>query len=223
MTGQDLAPPASRVRLPHGERRALLLKAALTAFSENGYHATAMDDIANRAGVSKPVLYQHFDSKLDLYLALAHQARDTIISTVEAALASTSDNAERIAATIDAFFEFIDRPDSGYPLILASDMGSEPAVAAVLDEAQHGCAAAVGRVLQEQTDLTWEECVLLGIGLVNQVQAAARHWYESGSAVPRQQAANLVMTLAWRGIGYMPPLGTGSAAEVVSRRSSQSG
>ena len=60
-----------RLRLPRDARRVTLLEAALAAFSQNGYHATSMDDIAERAGVSKPVLYQHFDSKLDLYLALA--------------------------------------------------------------------------------------------------------------------------------------------------------
>ena len=222
MTPTEHAAP-ERVRLPRDQRRALLLQAALAAFSEKGYHATAMDDIADRAGVSKPVLYQHFDSKLELYLAIANQVRDEIVATVETALSSTSDNSERIAATLDAFFEFVDRPGSGYPLILASDMGGEPAVAAVLQEAQMGCAQAVGRVLQEQTDLSWDECVLLGVGLVAHVQAVARHWLETGSSMPRQHAADLAMTLLWRGVGFMPQVGSGSAAEVVSRRTGAAG
>jgi AcrR family transcriptional regulator len=58
------------VRLPRSARRAQLLEAAQEVFVESGYHAAAMDEIADRAGVSKPVLYQHFPGKLDLYLAL---------------------------------------------------------------------------------------------------------------------------------------------------------
>ena len=57
-------------RMPRSERRAQLLEAAQAVFVAQGYHAAAMDEIADRAGVSKPVLYQHFPGKLDLYLAL---------------------------------------------------------------------------------------------------------------------------------------------------------
>ena len=61
------------VRLPRSARRAQLLEAAQEVFVGSGYHAAAMDEIAERAGVSKPVLYQHFPGKLDLYLALLDQ------------------------------------------------------------------------------------------------------------------------------------------------------
>ena len=63
-------------RLPRRERRAQLLSSALEVFVAQGYHAAAMDDIAERAGVSKPVLYQHFPGKLDLYLALLETSCD---------------------------------------------------------------------------------------------------------------------------------------------------
>ena len=59
-----------KARLPRDERRAILLSAALEVFTAAGYHSAAMDEIADRANVSKPVLYQHFPSKLDLYLAV---------------------------------------------------------------------------------------------------------------------------------------------------------
>ena len=61
---------SDKSRLPRDERRALLLSAALEVFTAAGYHSAAMDEIADRANVSKPVLYQHFPSKLDLYLAV---------------------------------------------------------------------------------------------------------------------------------------------------------
>ena len=66
-------------RMPRRERRAQLLESALEVFVAQGYHAAAMDDIAERAGVSKPVLYQHFPGKLELYLALLDVSCDDVI------------------------------------------------------------------------------------------------------------------------------------------------
>jgi len=74
--------------MPRKARRAQLLESALDVFVAQGYHAAAMDDIAERAGVSKPVLYQHFPGKLELYLALLDQSCDTIIDATREALAS---------------------------------------------------------------------------------------------------------------------------------------
>ena len=105
-TGQydvDTARPRGG-RLPRRERRAQLLSSALEVFVAQGYHAAAMDDIADRAGVSKPVLYQHFPGKLDLYLALLDDSCDTIIANTRAALDSTQDNKQRVEATMAVFF-----------------------------------------------------------------------------------------------------------------------
>ena len=65
---------ARGTRLPRSARRAQLLEAARSVFVERGYHAAGMDEIADRAGVSKPVLYQHVPGKFELYLALLDEA-----------------------------------------------------------------------------------------------------------------------------------------------------
>ena len=78
--------------MPRDARRAQLLESALDVFVAQGYHAAAMDDIAERAGVSKPVLYQHFPGKLELYLALLDNACDQVVGGVRTALASTDNN-----------------------------------------------------------------------------------------------------------------------------------
>ena len=83
-------PGPAAARMPRRERRAQLLESALEVFVAQGYHAAAMDDIAERAGVSKPVLYQHFPGKLDLYLALLDASCDQIIDNCRVALASTA-------------------------------------------------------------------------------------------------------------------------------------
>jgi AcrR family transcriptional regulator len=95
-------------RLPRRARRNQLLGAAQEVFVAQGYHAAAMDDIAERAGVSKPVLYQHFPGKLDLYLALLDQHCDNLLQAVRNALASTTDNKQRVRATMDAYFAYVE-------------------------------------------------------------------------------------------------------------------
>src|SRR5438067_11906047 len=80
----DTRPRSSR--LPRHERRRQLLDAALEVFVSQGYHAAAMDDIAERAGVSKPVLYQHFPGKHELYSALLDESVGTLLETVGGAL-----------------------------------------------------------------------------------------------------------------------------------------
>src|ERR1700733_6085181 len=94
LTATSDARPRSN-RLPRHERRRQLLDAALEVFVARGYHAAAMDEIADRAGVSKPVLYQHFPGKQELYLALLDESVDRLIAHVAAARRSTVDNRQR--------------------------------------------------------------------------------------------------------------------------------
>src|SRR5438874_5197921 len=96
------------VRLPRSARRKQLLAAAQQVFVAQGYHAAAMDDIAERAGVSKPVLYQHFPGKLELYLALLDTHCDAIIAKVRSAMLATGDNKERVKGAVQAYFDFVD-------------------------------------------------------------------------------------------------------------------
>src|SRR6266478_7106969 len=127
-------------RLPRHERRRQLLDAALEVFVSQGYHAAAMDEIADRAGVSKPVLYQHFPGKLELYLALLDESVAALTATVRAALESTTDNKQRVTATFTAFFDFVGSTGQAFRLVFESDLRNEPAVRARLDDSSRDCA-----------------------------------------------------------------------------------
>mgnify|MGYP003345450499 CR=1 FL=1 len=81
-------------RMPRDERRAQLLAAALEVFTAAGYHSAAMDEISDRAGVSKPVLYQHFPSKLDLYLAVLDTHIDSLVFAIQKAIRSEEHTSE---------------------------------------------------------------------------------------------------------------------------------
>src|SRR3569833_1588271 len=101
-------------RLLRDERRGQLLAAASEVFVDRGYHAAGMDEIADRAGVSKPVLYQHFTSKLELYLAVLARHVENLVSGERQALRTTPDNRQRQRAAVLAFIDYIEHDGQGY-------------------------------------------------------------------------------------------------------------
>ena len=190
-------------RMPRRERRAQLLESALGVFVAQGYHAAAMDDIAERAGVSKPVLYQHFPGKLDLYLALLDVSCDAIIDNCRRALESTQDNKQRVAAAIDVFYEYVAQETGAFRLVFESDLTNEPAVRAHVDRVTTECAALIAEVIHDDTGLPDEASRLLAVSLVGMAQVSARFWLTEAGGISRPDAAALVAGLAWRGIrGY---------------------
>ena len=191
-------------RMPRDERRAQLLAAALEVFTSAGYHAAAMDEIADRAGVSKPVLYQHFPSKLELYLAVLDTHIDSLVFAIQRAIQSTPDNSIRVQATVAAYFDFIEADGEAFRLLFESDMNVEPAVRERLNRMTYDCAAAVSAVISLDTGLPQEAAMLLGVGLIGSAQVTARHWLERDSKLTREQAQNLVTNIIWRGISGFP-------------------
>ena len=191
-------------RMPRDERRAQLLAAALEVFTAAGYHSAAMDEISDRAGVSKPVLYQHFPSKLDLYLAVLDTHIDSLVFAIQKAIQSTPDNSKRVQATIAAYFDFIEEDGEAFRFLFESDMNVEPAVRERLNRMTYDCAAAVSAVISLDTGLPQEAAMLLGVGLIGSAQVTARHWLERDSKLTREQAQNLVTNIIWRGISGFP-------------------
>lgn len=168
-----------------------------------GYHAAAMDDIAERAGVSKPVLYQHFPGKLELYLALLEMQAQDLEHAVSRALASTTDNRERVARTMAAYFDFVDG-DGAHRLVFESDLRGEPAVEDRVAASLQRCVEAVARTIAVDTGVDEAEAQLLSVGLSGMAQVAARWWLSSGGSVSKERAVDLLNTLAWRGISGSP-------------------
>jgi AcrR family transcriptional regulator len=189
--------------MPRRERRAQLLESALEVFVAQGYHAAAMDDIAERAGVSKPVLYQHFPGKLDLYLALLDASCDTIIDNCRVALSATQDNKQRVAATMDAFFEYVAGDSGAFRLVFESDLTNEPAVREHVERVTTECADLIAHVIHDDTGLPDTASRLLAVSLVGMAQVSARFWLSEAGGISKSDAAALVAGLAWRGIrGY---------------------
>lgn len=192
-------------RLPKSERRTQVLAAALEVFVAAGYHAAGMDDIAERAGVSKPVLYQHFASKLDMYLALLDAGIAEFHASYTAGLRSTSDNKSRVQRTVQAYFAFVEDPQGAYRLVFESDLINEPAVRERVDRADLAITQEIAQVITEDTGLSAPQALLLGSGMVGMSQVAARRWLRHArTEISRDEAAELITSLGWRGISGFP-------------------
>jgi len=213
MSGADRT-ELTRGRLPRSARRKQLLAAAQQVFVANGYHAAAMDDIAERAGVSKPVLYQHFPGKLELYLALVDTQAEALGDAVQQALAATDDNRQRIHGVLTAYFRFVDRSDDdgAFRLIFETDLGNEPAVRERVEAVTQRTMEAVAATVAGDTGLGHAEAELLATALTGAAQVAARWWLASDRPVTQADAVRLLESLLWRGISNFPRHGGDHAA-----------
>ena len=209
--------PGSRStgRLPRSARRSQLLGAAQEVFVAQGYHAAAMDDIAERAGVSKPVLYQHFPGKLDLYLALLDKHCDALVEAIRSALAATTDNKQRVAATTEAYFAYVAGESGAFRLVFESDLTNEEAVRERVERVTRETATLVSKVIAEDTDLPPEEAMLLAVGVCGLCQVTARYWLAESGEIPHDEAVRLVSSLSWRGLKGFPMHGVPQSAPQV--------
>jgi AcrR family transcriptional regulator len=202
--GPAAAPARRTSRLPRGARRVQLLQAAQDVFVAQGFHAAAMDDIADRAGVSKPVLYQHFPGKRELYLALLEEHVGQLARRVDDALAGTDDNAERVRGAVTAYFDFIDAEGEAFRLVFESDLRNDPDVRAAVDRGTELCVEAIAQVIAADTGADEERALLLAAGLTGLSETSARWWLPRKGTVSREEAVSLMSSLAWRGISGFP-------------------
>ncbi len=191
-------------RLSRSARRSQLMAAAKTVFVTQGYHAAAMDDIAETAGVSKPVLYQHFPSKLELYVDLLGESADEMVRLVRAALAATTDNHERVDNAVAAYFTFVADNDQAYRLIFESDLRGQAVVERIVERATDDCISAITDTITTDTGVDVERARLLASGMVGLSQVSARYWLQQSPHVSRAEAIELLSALMWRGISRFP-------------------
>ncbi|MGH3420330.1 MAG: TetR/AcrR family transcriptional regulator [Pseudonocardiaceae bacterium] len=198
----DAAPRG--VRMSRDERRAQLLAAATDVFVINGYHATVMDDIAERAGVSKPVLYQHFPGKLELYLALLERHTDELVRRVQGAIEETPDNRQRVRNAVEAYFDFVDGDDQAFRLVFESDLRNQPPVQAVVERTYTACVRTIAQAVAADAGLDADRAWLVAVGVVGISEHSARYWLTRQPELPKAEAVALTAALAWKGLAGFP-------------------
>src|SRR5437764_2818016 len=107
-------------RLPAARRRRQLMDVALTVFAANGFHRTSMEEVADAAGVTKPVLYQHFASKRELYLELLDDVGGQLMVEIAKAVAAAARPRQQVEAGFAAYFRFVANHQSAFNLLFGS-------------------------------------------------------------------------------------------------------
>jgi AcrR family transcriptional regulator len=183
------------------ERRAQLLEVARRLFGTAGFHQVSMDAVAREAGVTKPILYDHFPSKRELYLALLDADLTTLHDRVRAALDAPTGNRERIRSSFQAYFAFVDEHAEGFQLLMQETVGAE-------DDFRLHVEAFRAQILSEVADLIVREsqgrldrvhAETVALALVGMVENVARR--DPGARrAERAAALETLVQLAWRGI-----------------------
>jgi AcrR family transcriptional regulator len=192
-------------------RREQLLTLATALFAEHGYHHISMDDLAERAGATKPVVYRHFPSKLDLYLAVVDACADELVADVDTALAPARDadpadvdGRDVVRAVVDAYVAFARRSGATASLLFESDVTRDPAVRdrvlrpdAVNAEAFTDVLVRLIGMDRDQAEVLGRTCTAVARSAAAEVARA-----EAARTVPgaAELIAGVVSTFAWRGL-----------------------
>ena len=203
-------------RLPRVARRRQLLAAAQEVFVAQGYHGAAMDDIAERAGVSKPVLYQHFPGKLELYLALIDAHTDALVATFGMRWPPRGQSRARARSPrrVLRLHRWRDGQWPGRVPTYFRDRSRQRAGGARrVERADRAIMRAVSDTVSADTGLSRPQAELLAIALTGAAQVAARWWLDNDRPVPTRCCRSLIASLQWRGISNFPLLEAGMAPD----------
>ena len=192
-------------RLPAPRRRRQLLTVALRVFAERGYHPTSMNDVAEAAGVTKPVLYQHFRSKRALYLELLEDVGAQLRDAIDKATTEAGTPREQVHAGFRAYFEFVARERPAFQLLFGGGARRDEEFADAVRRVEVSIADSIASLIVVD-GLDDDRRRLLAHGIVGLAEGTSRHWLASGMTGSTDVLAEQVASLAWAGLRGVQPL-----------------
>lgn len=190
-------------RLPAAERRRQLLAVALQEFGGRGYHQTSMSTLAEAAGVTKPVLYQHFISKREMYLEVLRDIADRLQHSLSAALADATSAHEQVEAGFGAYFSFFADEPRSFEVLFGDSSRRDDIFAQEAHRAEAAIAENV-KALITTDGLTDDDRRVLAFGIVGLAEGASRYWMARGFDLDPKTLANQVADLVWFGLRGRP-------------------
>ena len=192
---------SAKRRMRGPERRAQLLDVARKVFGNHGFHTVTMDEVAREAGITKPILYDHFPSKRELYLALMEEDLRELKERVHTALEEATGNRERIRASFQAYFDFVDDHEEGFRILMQEAVGVEDDFRQIVERFRAEVHAEVTEVIVRESEGRVERIQAedVALALIGMVETAAQA--DPGADPDRRQATiETLVRLAWRGI-----------------------
>ena len=186
------------LRLPAAERREQILDVSVQVFARHGFHGTSMNDIADAAGVTKPVLYQHFDSKQDLYLALLDDVGTRMMATITGAAAGADSGRERTTAGFRAYFGWVANDLDAFLVLFGSRASRDEESVQAVRRITADAAAAIAPLIA--ADIDPDHRRVLAHGLVGMAEGVSRHLVERGEPIDPDLLSKQIADLAWAGL-----------------------
>jgi AcrR family transcriptional regulator len=183
------------------ERRAQLLDVARQVFGTSGFHSVSMEEVAEKAGVTKPILYDHFSSKKELYLALLDADLAILHDMVKEALDSPLGNRERIRESFQAYFDFVDDQADGFRLLMQETVGAERDFRERIGQVRDQILSEVADLIVRESEgrLDRDHAEIVALALIGMVEVVAQR-NPSATAEKRRAVVDTLVALAWRGV-----------------------
>jgi AcrR family transcriptional regulator len=180
------------------ERREAIERCAADVFAERGYHGASIDEICRRCGCTPPVLYDHFDSKLELHKRLLERTRDELLELWRSNLAGDAPAEERIPRAIDAWAAYV-QAHPYVPRLFFSETTGSPEIEAIHREVRAQAIVALGRIVGRESGSD---------GLGNEMAAEVMRsglaglaiWWSDHPEVPRERIVSTALDVIWIGL-----------------------
>lgn len=186
------------MRLDASERRNQILSVALVEFSRKGYHGTSMTDIAMAIGATKPVLYQHFDSKRALYLELLDALGANLIATIQDATRDIPDGRLQTERGMVSFFRWVVANEEAFNFLFAGS--------ALVDEESADAVIKIEQAVADEitpliaVDIPVASRRTIAFGIIGMAEGVSRQLLAQGAAIDAEQLGAQVAGLAWAGL-----------------------
>lgn len=197
-------PRANSSRLPAAERKRQLLDVALDEFGSKGYHQTSMNDVAEAAGVTKPVLYQHFRSKRALFLELLREVGSRLRDEVAKATVEAHGPRQQVEAGFCAYFRWMAANQGGFDVLFAGETRRDKEFVREAMKVETQIADAIATLIVVD-GLSPDRRRLLAYGIVGIAETTCRHWLVSDLDLGPDDLAQQVSELAWAGLRGLRP------------------
>jgi len=186
------------IRLSASARREQLLDVALQVFARQGYHGASMNDVADAAGVTKPVVYQHFDSKRELYLALLDEVGARLLTAISKATAGATDGKNQTELGFRAYFRWVADDHDAFLLLFGSGARRDEEFNDAVRKVTAQVAEAIKPLIA--ADIDAEHQRTLAHGLVGLAEGVSRRLVDNGTQFDPELLARQVSDLAWAGL-----------------------
>jgi AcrR family transcriptional regulator len=196
------APP--RKRMTAGARREVIEQAALEVFADRGYHGASVDEIARRSGVTPPVVYDHFASKLDLHKRLLERTRDELLEMWREHLAGDEPAEERIPRALNAWASYVQEHPYA-PRMFFHETTGDPEIQAIHAEVQAQARVALGAILgrepgaEKVAGSADEEALEMAAEVMRAGLTGLAIWWDEHPDVPRERIVATAINAIWIG------------------------